>query len=430
MTPGRTLLGKNLSGSRHPAPLAPDGRPPRGPVLVVRPRRVRQAAWVAAVAVVATFAVVASVLRTTDTGVFFRTADQVAMVLLGVLIAGGHPAAGPPAGAGRRRRRGDPQRRLAALPALGAGAGRLVPRRRLVGTAGPARLQQELNRRQPAPPRIAGGRRIGGISRHLKSGITADDIVHGSKFLKPADNPSPGKCLVSERPALAVGMLCQIASCGSACHPRPAPRRKTTNIATTQMETSNDSVGMGMTSCDGGSMPARPRPGFDLSQFWSRLRRNFHAAAMAAARVGSSRRTPPATMIEHLLALESRQRPAHGFDRQSQIIRDILPAHGQCDGLPVVADMGQSLSPADEEGRDLLFRRAPAQQQHLLLGQHQFAGRKLVDADQKMRALFNELAERFPGEAAHRHRNRSHPPKSCSDRMAPCRENRRAAQSR
>jgi hypothetical protein len=56
---------------------------------MVRPRRVRQAAWVAAVAVVAAFTVIASVLRTTDTGVFFRTADQVAMVLLGVLIAGG-----------------------------------------------------------------------------------------------------------------------------------------------------------------------------------------------------------------------------------------------------------------------------------------------------------------------------------------------------
>jgi hypothetical protein len=27
---------------------------------------------------------------------------------------------------------------------------------------------------------------------------------------------------------------------------------------------------------------------------------------------------------QHLLALEARQRPAHGFDRQSQIIRDIL----------------------------------------------------------------------------------------------------------
>ena len=94
MTPGRTLLGKNLLGrnllgSRHDAPLAPDGRPPRGPVLMVRPRRVRQAAWAAAVAVVAAFTVIASVLRTTDTGVFFRTADQVAMVLLGVLIAAG-----------------------------------------------------------------------------------------------------------------------------------------------------------------------------------------------------------------------------------------------------------------------------------------------------------------------------------------------------
>ena len=68
-----------------------------------------------------------------------------------------------------------------------------------------------------------------------------------------------------------------------------------------------------------------------------------------------------------------------------------------------VADMGQSLPPADEEGRDLLFRRAPAQQQHLLLGQHEFAGRELVDPDQKMRPLLDEMRERFPGEAAHRH---------------------------
>ena len=74
---------------RQPAPLAPDGRPPRGAVLVVRPRLVRRAAWVCAVAVVAVSTVVASVLRTTDTGVVFRFADQVAMVLLGVLLAGG-----------------------------------------------------------------------------------------------------------------------------------------------------------------------------------------------------------------------------------------------------------------------------------------------------------------------------------------------------
>ena len=74
---------------RQPVPLAPDGRPPHGAVLVVRPQRVRRAAWVCAIAVVAAFTVLASVLRATDTGVYFRFADQVAMVLLGVLLAGG-----------------------------------------------------------------------------------------------------------------------------------------------------------------------------------------------------------------------------------------------------------------------------------------------------------------------------------------------------
>jgi hypothetical protein len=89
MTPGRTVAGRTLVRRAHTAPLTPDGQPPRGPVLVVRPRRVRRAAWVCAVAVVAVFTAVASVLRTSDTGVVFRLADQVAMVLLGVLLAAG-----------------------------------------------------------------------------------------------------------------------------------------------------------------------------------------------------------------------------------------------------------------------------------------------------------------------------------------------------
>ena len=55
----------------------------------VRPRRVRLAAWACAVAVVAVFTAIASVLRNTDTGVVFRPADQAAMVLLGVLLAAG-----------------------------------------------------------------------------------------------------------------------------------------------------------------------------------------------------------------------------------------------------------------------------------------------------------------------------------------------------
>ena len=58
-------------------------------MLVVRPRRVRRAAWACAVAVVAVFTAVASVLRNTDTGVVFRLADQVAMVCLGLLFAAG-----------------------------------------------------------------------------------------------------------------------------------------------------------------------------------------------------------------------------------------------------------------------------------------------------------------------------------------------------
>jgi hypothetical protein len=83
------MSGKTFLRSAAGAPLTPDGRPPRGPVLVVRPRRVRRAAWACAVAVVAVFAAVASVLRNTDTGVVFRLADQVAMVCLGLLFAAG-----------------------------------------------------------------------------------------------------------------------------------------------------------------------------------------------------------------------------------------------------------------------------------------------------------------------------------------------------
>jgi len=58
-------------------------------VVIVRPRRTLVVAWVGAVAVLGLFVVLAVLLRTADTGVYFRLADQVAMVLLGLLIAGG-----------------------------------------------------------------------------------------------------------------------------------------------------------------------------------------------------------------------------------------------------------------------------------------------------------------------------------------------------
>jgi hypothetical protein len=60
-----------------------------GETVVVRPRKVLIAAWVGAVVVMVLFVVVAVLLRGDETGVYFRFADQVALVVLGLLIAGG-----------------------------------------------------------------------------------------------------------------------------------------------------------------------------------------------------------------------------------------------------------------------------------------------------------------------------------------------------
>jgi hypothetical protein len=62
---------------------------PAGDVVVLRPRKTLIAAWVGAVAVLGLFITIALVLRNSETGVYFRLADQVALVLLGVFIAGG-----------------------------------------------------------------------------------------------------------------------------------------------------------------------------------------------------------------------------------------------------------------------------------------------------------------------------------------------------
>jgi hypothetical protein len=57
--------------------------------LVLRPRKIAIAAWIGAVAVLVLFVVVAVLLRTSDTGVYFRPTDQVGMIVIGVLVAGG-----------------------------------------------------------------------------------------------------------------------------------------------------------------------------------------------------------------------------------------------------------------------------------------------------------------------------------------------------
>jgi Bacterial PH domain len=54
-----------------------------------RPRKARHVAVAAAAVLVVVFTVVAVLLRRTPTGVYFRFSDQVAMVLLGLLLGGG-----------------------------------------------------------------------------------------------------------------------------------------------------------------------------------------------------------------------------------------------------------------------------------------------------------------------------------------------------
>ncbi|MFI0464751.1 PH domain-containing protein [Saccharopolyspora sp. 5N102] len=55
----------------------------------VRPRKVRRVAIPIAVVLVLAFAVVGLLLRNTPTGVIFSVSDQVAMVVLGLLLGGG-----------------------------------------------------------------------------------------------------------------------------------------------------------------------------------------------------------------------------------------------------------------------------------------------------------------------------------------------------
>ncbi len=61
---------------------------PADALFEARPRKARRVAIAAAVVLVAVFAVVAALLRQTPTGVYFQLSDQVAMVLLGLLLAG------------------------------------------------------------------------------------------------------------------------------------------------------------------------------------------------------------------------------------------------------------------------------------------------------------------------------------------------------
>lgn len=57
--------------------------------LEIRPRRAVRTAWIVAVVVLAVFTIGGVFLQDGSTGVNFRVVDQIAMVTIGVLIAGG-----------------------------------------------------------------------------------------------------------------------------------------------------------------------------------------------------------------------------------------------------------------------------------------------------------------------------------------------------
>lgn len=57
--------------------------------LQVRPKRVQYVAYTAAVVIVVVHIAVGALLKIRSTGVIFQTADQIAMAILGVILAGG-----------------------------------------------------------------------------------------------------------------------------------------------------------------------------------------------------------------------------------------------------------------------------------------------------------------------------------------------------
>ena len=80
--PAATTAGAPAAGRGPVTGFGPD-------TVTIRPRIQLICAWVSAAVVVVLFAVVAWLLPETDTGVYFQVADQVSMVVLGLLIGGG-----------------------------------------------------------------------------------------------------------------------------------------------------------------------------------------------------------------------------------------------------------------------------------------------------------------------------------------------------
>jgi len=88
---GGTGETSRVGGAAASGPQVPGDRPGRvGPdAIVLRPRLATWLGWGSAAAIVVIFVAIAVVLRESSTGVYFRLADQLSMVVLGLFIGAG-----------------------------------------------------------------------------------------------------------------------------------------------------------------------------------------------------------------------------------------------------------------------------------------------------------------------------------------------------
>src|SRR6476661_898990 len=77
---------------------------------------------------------------------------------------------------------------------------------------------------------------------------------------------------------------------------------------------------------------------------------------------------------DDLLLREFREYTADGFERQAEVVADVLPRERQIDPRRGGADARPAVAEAVEKARHLLVRRLAAQEDHVVLRRGEFAG--------------------------------------------------------
>src|SRR4051812_4336743 len=80
---------------------------------------------------------------------------------------------------------------------------------------------------------------------------------------------------------------------------------------------------------------------------------------------------------QHLAARELGDRAAYRFEREPEIIGNVLPRHRKGDGYEAPAQSSPALAQANQKGRYAFLRRAAAEQQHVVLREAQLVRRRL-----------------------------------------------------